>query len=73
MRDGLVLEPKGRFSISTDQLLMTIEDLAVSDNGVYECVGMNSEGEGTCHNSYQLTVVCKCHVPFMIRLNNTIG
>ena len=59
-KNGLVSEPKGRFGISIDQLLMTIHDLAVSDNGVYECVGVNSEGEGICHNPYQLTVVCKC-------------
>ena len=61
-RNGLAVEQKGRFSISTNQLLMTIHDLAVSDNGKYECVGVNSEGKGTCHNPYQLTVVCKCPV-----------
>ena len=61
-KNGLVLEAKGRFGASSDQLLMTIQDLAVSDNGNYECVGVNSEGEGICHNPYQLTVVCKCRV-----------
>ena len=59
-KNGLAVEPMGRLSTTADHLLMTIQDLAVSDNGVYECVGVNSEGEGTCHNSYQLTVVCKC-------------
>ena len=48
---------------------MTIQDLAVSDNGNYECVGVNREGEGICHNPYQLNVVCKCLCFFTIRLN----
>ena len=68
-RNGLVVEPKGKFRISTNQLLMTIHDLAVSDNGKYECVGVNSEGEGTCHNLYQLTVVCKYHFYYMVILD----
>ena len=59
-KNGLVVEPKGRFGASSDQLMMTIQDLAVTDNGNYECVGVNSEGEGICHNPYQLNVVCKC-------------
>ena len=58
-RNDLVVEPKGRLSISTDQLQMTIHDLGVTDNGKYECIGVNSEGEGVCHSPYQLIVVCK--------------
>ena len=58
-RDGKILAADGNLEFSTNNLTLVIRHLEVAHDGHYQCVAVNSEGRGTCHSPYDLTVVCK--------------
>ena len=48
-----------RYLMSPDNLSLTINQLATTDDGLYTCTVENAMGIGTCVLDYELTVVCK--------------
>ena len=74
-KDGLALTSESRLEIGVNKLTLSISPLQVVDDGEYQCVAVNPEGRGICHNPYQLTVVCKstvCHTVTHFFVNNIL-
>ena len=63
-RNGESFLPEMHYQMSSDNLILTINQLATSDDGLYKCTAENAMGIGNCVQDYALTVVCKyaCHV-----------
>ena len=63
-RNGESFLPGMNYLMSSDNLILMINQLATTDDGLYKCTALNAMGIGTCVQDYALTVVCKyaCHV-----------
>ena len=70
-RNGESFLPGKRYLMSPDNLMLTINQLATTDDGLYRCTALNAMGIGTCVQDYALTVVCKYifHVPYQGRFH----
>ena len=58
-RNGESFLPGKRYLMSPDNLMLTINQLATTDDGLYKCTAKNARGIGTCVQDFALTVVCK--------------
>ena len=58
-RNGESFLPGKHYLMSSDKLILKINQLATIDGGLYTCLAENAMGIGTSVLDYKLTVVCK--------------